>query len=98
MTAALEQPIPGVELPPEVPALAFPALVGQPRQGARVLLNVSALARGFGPGGYALVVAFPADLPPDPHPGPGHLIKALYTPLQAIGRGIDEQDSTQHTQ
>ena len=97
MTAALEQPIPGVELPPEVPALAFPALVGQPRQGARVLLNVSALARGLGTGGYALVVAFPDDLPPDPQPGPGHLIKARYTPLQAMVLGIDEQESTHHT-
>src|SRR5690625_6374753 len=96
MTVALDQPIPGVELPPEVPALAFPALVGQPRVGARVLLNVSALARGLGTGGYALGVAFPDDLPPDPARGPGHLVKARYTPLQAVGLGSDEQESGHH--
>src|SRR5690625_5434598 len=82
MMVAIDKPIPGVDLPPEVPALAYPALVGQPRVGARVLLNVSAFARGLGTGGYALVVAFPDDLPPDPAPGPGHLVKARYTPLQ----------------
>src|SRR5690625_7966500 len=96
MTVALDQPIPGVELPPEVPALAFPALVGQPRVGARVVLNVSALARGLGTGGYALVVAFPDDLPDDPPAGPGHLVKARYTPLQAMVLGIDEQESPHH--
>lgn len=96
MMVAIDKPIPGVDLPPEVPALAYPALVGQPRVGARVLLNVSAFARGLGTGGYALVVAFPDDLPPDPAPGPGHLVKARYTPLQAMVLGIDEQESEHH--
>ena len=53
-------PSPAV-LPPrtEVRALAYPQLVGDPAVGDRVLLNVSALARGLGTGGYALVVAGP---------------------------------------
>ena len=46
-------------------ALAFPALVGEPRVGDRVLLNVTALERGLGTGGYALVVALPDRLPAD---------------------------------
>jgi hypothetical protein len=49
-----------------VRALAYPALVGSPRVGDRVLLNVSALERGLGTGGYAFVVAIPDRLPPDP--------------------------------
>ena len=28
--------------------------------------------------------------------GPGHLVKARYTPLQAMVQGVDEQDSPHH--
>lgn len=52
--------------PAEVLALAYPALVGTPQPGDRVLLNVGALWLGLGTGGYALVVAVPDRLPPDP--------------------------------
>ncbi len=83
-----------------VRALAYPTLVGEPRPGDRVLLNVGALALGLGTGGYALVVALPDRLPADP-PGPagrdaGHMVKARYTPLQAIMMGVDEQASPNH--
>src|SRR5438270_6523540 len=71
-----------------VRALAYPALVGEPEPGDRVLLNVGALALGLGTGGYAMVVALPDRLPPDPPGGAsredGHAVKARYTPLQAI--------------
>ena len=80
----------------EVRALAYPVLVGDPAIGDRVLLNVSALARGLGTGGYAMVIALPDRPPADPVPGPGHLVKARYTPLQALVLGVDEQDSVHH--
>ena len=80
----------------EIDALAYPALVGTPGPGDRVLLNTSALAKGLGTGGYALVVALPDRLPPDPEPRPGHLVKARYTPLQTLVLGVDEQDSPHH--
>ncbi|GLU48830.1 hypothetical protein Nans01_31810 [Nocardiopsis ansamitocini] len=76
-------------------ALAYTALVGEPRVGDRVLLNTTALAMGLGTGGYAMVVALPDRLPPDPT-GPGHLVKARYTPMQATVLGADEQDSPHH--
>ncbi|MFY1650082.1 DUF3866 family protein [Solwaraspora sp. WMMB762] len=80
-----------------VRAVAYPALVGEPEPGDRVLLNVSALLMGLGTGGYALVVAVPDRLPPDPPGGrdrsDGHLVKARYTPLQAIVCGVDEEAS-----
>jgi hypothetical protein len=79
-----------------VRALAYPAVVGAPRVGDRVLLNVTALAKGLGTGGYALVVAVPDRLPDDPPPGPGHLVKARYTPGQVMVLGVDEQDSPHH--
>lgn len=76
-------------------ALAYPDLVGRPEPGDTVLLNTTALAMGLGTGGYAMVVAVPDRLPPDPS-GPGHLVKARYTPLQATVLGADEQDSPHH--
>lgn len=77
-------------------ALAHPPLVGTPHVGDTVLVNVSAQVRGLGTGGGALVVALPAALPPDPDAGPGHLVKARYTPLQAMVLGVDEQESEHH--
>ena len=76
-------------------ALAYPELTGRPEPGDRLLLNTSALALGLGTGGYALVVAQPDRLPADPD-GPGHLVKARYTPLQATVLGADEQGSPHH--
>jgi len=79
-------------------ALAYPELVGEPRPDDRVLLNVGALVMGLGTGGYALVVALPDRLPVDPPDDGttrdgGHLVKARYTPLQAIRLGVDEEAS-----
>ena len=81
-----------------VRALAYPELVGEPEPGDRVLLNVGALVMGLGTGGYALVVALPDRLPPDPDADgttrdAGHLVKARYTPLQPIVSGVDEEAS-----
>lgn len=81
-----------------VRALAYPELVGEPEPGDRVLLNVGALVMGLGTGGYALVVALPDRLPPDPDADgttrdAGHLVKARYTPLQPIVPGVDEEAS-----
>ena len=78
-----------------VPALAYPRLTGLPRAGDRVLLNTTTLDLGLGTGGYALVIAIPGRLPPDPALG-GHLVKARYTPLQATVAGADEQGSPHH--
>jgi Protein of unknown function (DUF3866) len=77
-------------------ALAYPRLTGDPVVGDRVLLNVTAAQLGLGTGGYALVVAVPDRLPPDPPSGPGHLVKGRYGPLQTVVLGVDEQQSEQH--
>ncbi len=89
-----------VELEVEVggrtlPALAYPRLTGMPVVGDRVLLNTTALQLALGSGGYALVVAMPDRLPADPE-GPGHLIKARYTPMQVRVLGVEEQGSRFH--
>ncbi|WP_402465465.1 DUF3866 family protein [Isoptericola aurantiacus] len=96
LTVRLTAPLPdGVT--DQVRALAYTTLVGDPDVGDRLQLNVSALARGLGTGGYALVVAPRDGLPADPPPGPGHLVKARYTPLQAMVLGVDEQESEHHS-
>jgi hypothetical protein len=80
-------------------ALAYTDLMAAPAAADRVLLNVAALDRGLGTGGYALVVSA---LSPDgsvgaqpPQPA-GHLVKARYLPLQAMVAGADEQGSPYH--
>jgi hypothetical protein len=77
-------------------ALAYPALVGLPRVGDRVLLNVGALEAGLGTGGYALVVAIPDRLPPDDGGMGGHIVKSRYTPLQVMVASADEQGNAHH--
>jgi hypothetical protein len=79
----------------DVPALAYDDVVGVPAVGDTVLLNVTALELGLGTGGFALVVALPDRLPPDP-PAIGHVVKARYTPLQTTVLAVDEQDSPHH--
>jgi hypothetical protein len=87
------------DAPAETRALAYTALMATPDVGDRVLLNVAALDRGLGTGGYALVIAVldPSGRvtaqPPQPA---GHLIKARYLPLQAMVAGADEQGSEHH--
>lgn len=96
VTVELEAPVGTATAGDAVRALAFPELVGSPEIGDRVLLNVSALARGLGTGGYALVIALPDRPRADPPEGPGHLVKARYTPLQAMVLGVDDQESPHH--
>lgn len=82
-----------------VRALAYPGLVGAPEPGDRVLLNVTALERGLGTGGYAVVIALPdrPDLWPSVDPAaPGHLVKARYTPLQTMVLGVDDPEGEHH--
>ncbi len=95
-TPALHESDPIGQSHAPVRALAYPAVVGEPRPGDRVLLNVSALVRGLGTGGLALVVAIPDRLPADPPPAPGHIVKARYTPQQQLFLAVDEQDSPHH--
>ncbi|MEN0129154.1 MAG: DUF3866 family protein [Brevundimonas sp.] len=96
LRVALDSPWSDPSLPSHVKALAYPELVGDVAAGDRVLLNVSALARGLGTGGYAMVVALGGRLPVDAPDGPGHLVKARYTPLQTMVLGVDDQESEHH--
>jgi hypothetical protein len=81
-----------------VRALGYLDLGGELLVGTRVLLNTTALERGLGTGGFAIVVAAPEALP-DPVEvagRAGHLVKARYTPSQTMVLGVAEQDSPHH--
>ncbi len=82
-------------------ALAYPQLVGEVEVGSLVVLNTSALDRGLGTGGYAMVAAVLPDESVGTSgaltSGPGHLVKARYTPTQAMVLGVDEQESQFHS-
>ena len=70
-------------------ALAYPALVGEPELGDRVLLNL--VGRELGTGGFAFVVARPDRVMPEV--GGGSVVKARYTPLQVSVAGVEDEDS-----
>lgn len=76
-------------------ALAYESITGLPDNGERVRVEVSALARGLGTGGHAMVCARLDVLPPD-RPSAGHLVKARYMPEQVMVTGVDEQGSEHH--
>jgi len=91
----VEVPDPVTGRPAGCRALAYPRLVGRPAPGDLVLLNTTALDRGLGTGGYALVLARPGHLPDAPA-APGHLVKARYTPGQVMVPGADDPESAHH--
>lgn len=80
----------------EIKALAYTEMTGRPVLGARAILSAATFLHNLGTGGYMMIVAFPDNLPPDPLPRPGHIVKARYTPLQFMTMGVDEQESPWH--
>ncbi|MCM1012405.1 DUF3866 family protein [Brevibacterium sp. XM4083] len=93
--ADLDRPLPGTDVE-RIRAIAYTEATGTPQVGDTVLLNVSALAKRLGTGGFGLIVALPDRLPADPAPGPGHLVKDRYSPLQTMVLGVDDQESEHH--
>ncbi len=73
------------------PAVAFTDLTGPVGPGDRVVLNTTGVALGLGTGGFHLVVAVRDQAPVDPS-HPGRVMKARYTPLQAVVQSVEETD------
>ncbi|WP_210602221.1 DUF3866 family protein [Brevibacterium oceani] len=91
----LEEALPGSEVT-AIRAIAYTDAIGHPRLDDTVIVNVSALAKRLGTGGFGLIVALPDALPSDPPNGPGHLVKDRYSPLQTMVLGVDDQESDHH--
>jgi len=82
----------------EARALGYDDLTGPLTVGDRVVLNTTAVALGLGTGGLHLVMARldgPADGRHDSQDGggPGHLMKARYTPAQVRVLAVEEEAS-----
>jgi Protein of unknown function (DUF3866) len=72
-------------------AVGYDDLVGPLEVGDRVVLNTTAVALGLGTGGFHLVMA---RLDRDREDsGPGHVIKARYTPVQVRVLAVEEEAS-----
>lgn len=78
-------------------ALAYPQLVGQPAVGDTVTVSTAAWARGLGTGGFVLVTSVQGRSAIDPA-GPGHQMKARYTPQQVLVTAAEEPASPSRTQ
>ena len=70
-------------------AIAYPELVGPVRGGETVVLNTTARTLGLGTGGMDLVVAVEGRQAIDLG-DVGRVVKARYTPLQAVVRSVEE--------
>ncbi|WP_276786191.1 DUF3866 family protein [Trueperella bernardiae] len=90
--AEFDARLPGGRL---VRALAYLPQVGDPQVGDEVLVATAAHDRGLGTGGFVMIIAVPGRLPVAPS-GPGHVVKARYTPMQYMVLGVDEQESPYH--
>jgi uncharacterized protein DUF3866 len=75
----------------EVAAISYDQLTGPVEVGDRVVLNTTAVALGLGTGGFHVVMA--RDGGPVEDPGPGHVIKARYTPSQVRVLAVEEEAS-----
>jgi hypothetical protein len=72
-------------------AVGYDDLVGSLQVGDRVVLKTTAVALGLGTGGYHLVMARLDGDRDDP--GPGHVMKARYTPAQVRVLAVEEEAS-----
>jgi uncharacterized protein DUF3866 len=75
----------------EAAAISYDQITGPVAVGDRVVLNTTAVALGLGTGGFHVVMAR-VDGPVDAD-GPGHVIKARYTPAQVRVLAVEEEAS-----
>lgn len=75
-------------------AISYTALTPEPAAGDEVLLNTTAVDLDLGTGGYHLVVANLTRPACQAAPGPGHIMKLRYTPLQHSVMALEEEEST----
>lgn len=77
--------------------ICYPTLSGRVAAGDRVLVNTTATDLKLGSGGWDFVVARLAGAESESHaPGPGHVMKLRYTPLQHAVLACEEEASPHH--
>jgi hypothetical protein len=74
-------------------AIAYHAVTGGIEVGARVLLNTTGVALGLGTGGLHVVMGTVGSGGETDLDGPGHIVKARYTPGQVSVLAVEEEAS-----
>ncbi len=74
-------------------AIAYPELTGPVSEGDSVLLNTIAVSLKLGTGGSHFVIANLSHPVSEEPPGPGHIMKLRYTPLQTALLAVEEEAS-----
>jgi hypothetical protein len=77
-------------------AICYPDLTGPVAPGDRVILNTNAVQLGLGSGGYHFVMWVEGRESLGGACGPGHIIKARYTPFQVYCYVAEEKGSGYH--
>lgn len=73
-------------------AIAYTNLTGAVQVGDEVVLNVTAVGKGLGTGGFDFVMAN-LSVSDDGVDEAGHIVKARYTPVQHTVMSVEEEDS-----
>lgn len=76
-------------------AINYPDLSGVAHVGDEVILNTTAMSLGLGTGGRHFVIHILGSDEMD-SPGPGHIMKLRYTPMQVRCLAVEEEDSPWH--
>lgn len=74
-------------------AICYEALTGPVRAGDRVVLNTTAIELGLGTGGHHFVIWVAGRETVDAAPGPGHVMKMRYAPMQVRCLAVEEEAS-----
>ncbi|NLG80554.1 MAG: DUF3866 family protein [Firmicutes bacterium] len=74
-------------------ALCYEALTGPCAPGDEVVLNTTAVELGLGTGGHHFVMWVAGREGLDMGPGPGHIMKVRYTPMQVRCLAVEEEAS-----
>jgi len=74
-------------------AICYEALTGPVKPGDVVVLNTTAVELGLGTGGHHFVIWVVGRESFDMAPGPGHIMKMRYTPLQVRCLAVEEEAS-----
>jgi hypothetical protein len=77
----------------EAAAIAYDQVTGPVGPGDRVVCNTTAVTLGLGTGGLHIVMARLDSGPRDDEDGPGHIMKARYTPSQVRVLAVEEEAS-----
>lgn len=80
----------------QIKAIAYTNITPEIKEGDLLIVELSAVYKKLGTGGYGFVITNLNAEFKDDIPEVGHIVKARYTPLQQMVMSLDEQNSPSH--